>query len=116
MKILVRWIKQDDSPIRKQPRKQQSKRASQSFPWTIRLTQPSRNLTPTQQRKRTLDHRLNFPPKLNRSYERVDNSLTLHRKKFRSAVRRSVPHMIDLSHIVVFCSQPKNWNAVNTGS
>jgi hypothetical protein len=49
VKIFFRRIEQDHAPLRKHPRKEQRKRAAQSFSRTIRLAQPGRNFGISQQ-------------------------------------------------------------------
>ena len=116
MKILVRRIKQNDAPIRKQPRKQPRKRAAQSFPRTIRLAQPSRDLGIPQQRRGALDHRLNLRPKLDvptgasRRLPRLSTANRSGRPSFRKQ-----RHMVDLGQIVILGRQPENRNAIHSG-
>src|SRR5271156_2274835 len=119
MKIFLRRIEQNHAPLRKQPGKQQGKRAAQTFSRTIRLAQPGRYLGTgiSQQRRRALDHRLNLNPKLHGSDGRI-GYVTLappafHRKWLRKSILREQRHMADLRQIVILGRQPEDRNAIH---
>ena len=119
VKIFLRRIKQDDTRIRKQPRKQQGKRAAQTLSRTIRLTQPSLDLGIAQQRGGTLDYRLNLRSELDGPHGRVVHGmtckrLTLNHESFRQPVLRKQRDMIDLGQIMILSSQPKDRDTVHS--
>src|ERR1700674_3983266 len=120
VEIFVRWIEQDDAPIRKQPRKQQAKRAAQTLSRTIRLTQPRRDLGISQKSGGMLDHGLNLPPELDSPHGRVFHRITIKRRTlnyeaFRQPLLGKERNMVDLGQIVILGRQPEHRDAVHSG-